>query len=342
MKQYFEDIACASKQINWNVLYNKKVIVTGATGMIGRCVVDFLMWANENYDCHINVVAIGRNEDRAHKIFLNYLQKEHECFSFLKHDVVDQFDQDEFIGVDYIIHAASGATPNVFANNPVEVMKSNIEGIDNLLILARENNAKLLYVSSAELYGEVDKEDKCENDYGYIDHLTARAAYPISKKAAETLAISYSTEYNVESVICRLSHVFGPTMTDTDNRAASEFIRLGLAREKITVNNPNPVMRSYTYVVDAVSAMLFVLINGKYGEAYNIASGETILLTELAELVRFWTNVSMVIQENNKKQSGYTSINRQVVNIEKLKKLGWRPCFMITDGIKHTIDSLRG
>ena len=216
-------------------------------------------------------------------------------------------------------------------------MNSNIIGVKNLLDLAKKNKAKLVYISSAEIYGEIKKYQKSENDYGYIDHMKIRAAYPISKKAAETLAIAYSNEYSVSIVICRLSHVFGPTMTPEDNRASSEFIRLGINRKTIVLNNNKIIERSYTYVVDAASAILYIMLNGKNQEVYNVASGESITIKEFADIVGLITNLPVVIDNiSNKENKGYTKIERQVLNI-----LGWRASFKIAEGIKNTIQSLQ-
>lgn len=339
MKTYFENLYTASEQINWQQLQNKTILITGATGMIGRCIVDFLMCANNNYGLNIQVIAVARNDEYAHKVFIKYF--ENNNFKFLKHDVTMLFNDSSLNNIDYIIHAASDATPNVFSTKPVEVMTSNILGIKNLLDLAKKTNAKLVYISSAEIYGEINKDKKSEDDYGYIDHINIRAAYPISKKAAETLAIAYGKEYGISSVICRLSHVFGPTMTPKDNRAASEFIRLAINGETIVLNNNKTIERSYTYVVDAASAILYVMLNGKEQEAYNIASTENITIKEFADVVASITHVPVIIKNiPNKEENGYTKIQRQVLNIEKLNKLGWKASFKIADGIRNTIQSL--
>lgn len=340
MKTYFENLYTAGKQINWQQLQNKTILITGATGMIGRCLIDFVMCANNNYGLNIKVIAVARNDEYAHKVFIKYF--ENNNFNFLKHDVTISFDDSSLNNIDFIIHAASGATPNVFSTKPVEVMASNILGIKNLLDLAKKTNAKLVYISSAEIYGEISKDKKSEDDYGYIDHINIRAAYPISKKAAETLAIAYGKEYGISCVICRLSHVFGPTMAPEDNRAASEFIRLGINGEKIVLNNDKTIERSYTYVVDAASAILYIMLNGKELEVYNIATTENITIKEFADVVGLITHVPVVVENiSDKEECGYTKIERQVLNIEKLNKLGWKASFKIADGIKNTIQSLR-
>ena len=338
MNPYLEDLDIASSKIDWNRLNDKTIMITGATGMIGSCLVDCIMRRNKLYDTNIKILALGRNVERASEIFAGYISN--KLFQFIKHDIVEAINFDDEI--DYIINAASSATPSEFAKHPVGVMQGNIIGMINLLELSREKGATLVYISSAEIYGDIDVESKKESDYGYINHLEARASYPISKKAAETLAIAYAEEYGVNVKICRLSHVFGPTMTKTDNRAASEFIRLGTAGKDIILRNNMPVIRTYTYVVDAVSGILFVLLYGNSQEAYNIANHDSIVtIKEFAEDVALCTRTKVVlIQPTKSERKGYTKIDKQVVNNEKLLGLGWRPQFPCSVGIEHTIRSI--
>ena len=337
MSIYEEDIRLAAEQLNAEKFADKTVLVTGATGMIGGCVVDFFMELAAMRNINIHVIAVGRNAQRAKASFARYLEQPN--FSFLQHDVCDSFEDVELSGLDYIVHAASPATPNEFSKIPVEVMNSNFIGISRMLELAKKYQARLLFVSSAEVYGNIDVEQKKENDYGFLENIDVRAAYPISKKAAETLCVAYGFEHGVETVICRLSHVYGPTMTASDNRASSDFLRQGMAGRDIVLNNDNPVLRTYTYVVDAVSAMLYVLLQGEQSNVYNVANPYSIvLIKEFADIVAKLTGTKVIVKKPTAKEAlGYTKINRQVVDCSKLMALGWKPYFDINAGIEHTI-----
>lgn len=334
---YIEDIKLSTKSINWDKFTNKSVMILGATGLIGRCIVDFFMLSNKK----TKVYAVGRNTERAKKIFFQYAG--YENFKFIEHNVIKSFQRDYFESIDYIINAASGVTPNVYASKPVDVMLANIIGMHNVLMLAQKYNSKVIYISSAELYGECDVEIKSESDYGYIDHIDTRAAYPISKKAAETLAVSYNSEYGVETLICRLSHVYGPTMTEEDNRAASEFIRAGCQHKDIVLRSSKQILRTYTYVVDAVNAIIYLMINGKYNEVYNVANSESVVsVKEFAEIVSLYTEIKVIFKElNNGERHGYTQISRQVIDCNKIALLGWKGIFDINTGIYHTIKSYK-
>lgn len=126
--------------------------------------------------------------------------------------------------LDYIIHGASNASPKRYATDPVGTMKSNLWGVSNLLELAKEKKARLLYISSGEVYGEDDGIDFVETHSGYVNCLNPRACYPSSKRASETLCIAYKEQYGVNVVIARPCHIYG-TDIERDDRAFAQFLR---------------------------------------------------------------------------------------------------------------------
>lgn len=138
--------------------------------------------------------------------------------------------------VDYIIDAASNASPNFFKLKPVEVMKANINGVSHLMEYGLEHGMRrMVYVSSGEIYGEGDGSEFTEMSSGYVDCASVRACYPSSKRAAETLCMSYVEEYHADVVIARLSHTYGPGFTESDNRVFAQFIRNVLRGEDIVL-----------------------------------------------------------------------------------------------------------
>ena len=186
MKQanlYNEDVkaALAAFELPWQQLSGKNILVLGATGLIGGCLVDMLM-QYEGLD--YQVYAAGRNEERANRRFSAYLDSGH--YHFLPFDVTAPLSVD--ISFDYIVDAAGGACPQLYSEDPVGVMKSNIFGVDNLLRFGLQHGLKkLVYVSSGEVYGEGDGRVFEESYSGYIDPTTVRACYPSAKRASETL-----------------------------------------------------------------------------------------------------------------------------------------------------------
>jgi nucleoside-diphosphate-sugar epimerase len=219
-------------------------------------------------------------------------------------------------------------------------MKANILGLSNLLDFGTKKNIKrVLYVSSGEVYGEGDKNDFTESYSGYIDYLNSRSCYPASKRAAETLCISYSCQYNTDVVIARPCHIYGPTFTESDNRAFAQFIRNTLAKENVVLKSKGEQYRSYCYVADCVSALLVVLLYGETKNAYNIANKDSnITITELAHYIASVGNRKVVFDiPTNEEQRGYSVISRSVLNAEKLEGLGWQAKYSLSEGIKRTI-----
>ena len=337
MNSYKEDILQIFKQdLPWEKLSGANILVTGATGLIGGCLVETLMM-NPKRD--YQVYASGRNEDRARKRFEDFVGD--PAFHFVKHDVMQPLESD--VCFDYIIHAASNASPNFFANSPVEVIKSNIDGVANLMDYGLSHGMKrFLYVSSGEVYGEGDGRVFIEDYSGYVNCATPRACYPSSKRAAETLCVSYAAEYGADIVIARPCHTYGPYFTEQDNRVYAQFIRNVLRGEDIVMKSTGEQFRSWCYVVDCVSALLHILLKGVSGEAYNIADADSnISIKELAETVAAigGRNVVFDIPDADEKK-GFNVVEKSVFSTEKVVSLGWHSMSHIKEGLKKTIGEL--
>lgn len=337
MSSYTEDILrIFSQELPWERLSGCNILVTGATGLIGGCLVEALMM-NPKRD--YLVYAFGRNAERALQRFKCFAND--QAFHFVKHDVMQPMEGD--VQFDYIIHAASGANPKFFATQPVEVMKANIDGVANLMEYGLKHGMRrMLYVSSGEVYGEGDGRVFTEDYSGYVNCATPRACYPSSKRAAETLCVAYAAEYGADVVIARPCHVYGPHFTEQDNRAYAQFIRNVLHGEDIVMKSTGEQFRSWCYVVDCVSALLYILLKGECGEAYNIADSKSnISIRELAETIAAIGGRKVVIDlPDDDERKGFNVVTKSVFSTEKLEALGWRAETHIEKGFMHTIHNL--
>ena len=317
----------------WDKLDGCNILVTGATGLIGGCVVDLLM-AREPH--RFSVYAAGRNKDRAEKRFAAYLDNPN--FHFLSFDVVEPLS----IGIDfhYIIDAASGASPSLYATDPVGVMKANIYGVDNLLSYGKVHNLqKFVYVSSGEVYGEGDGSAFAEDYSGYVNPLLARSCYPSSKRAAETLAVCYAQQYGINVSIARPSHVYGPYFSPSDNRVYAQFIRNVLAKEDIIMKSEGSQYRSWCYVIDCATAILYLLLKGENGAAYNIADAQSnITIRSLAEMIADIGQQKVVIKlPEDAEKAGYSVVTKAVFDTTLLESLGWKVLGSMRDKLEATI-----
>ena len=354
LRPYQRDIfSLFSHGLDLKDLDGKCILVLGATGLIGSCIVDTLMLNPNDYD--YKVIAAGRNRERAQRKFAAYWNNPH--FSFAEIDVTLPMSKnlnglilddvyDDLTGrVDYIIDAASNASPNFFKQKPVEVMKANINGVANLMEYGlRHEMRRMVYVSSGEIYGEGDGSEFTEKSSGYVDCASVRACYPSSKRAAETLCMAYGAEYDADVVIARLSHTYGPGFTESDNRVYAQFIRNVLKGEDIVLKSKGEAFRSWLYVVDAAHAILRLLLDGEKANAYNVAHSESnISIRQLAELIARKADRKVVfdIPEADAQQGNTTPITKATFSTDKLKALGWKPLFDVEEGFGHTLQEVR-
>ena len=180
------------------------------------------------------------------------------------------------------------------------------------------------------------------NSYGFVDILNPRACYPSSKRAAETLCAAYKKEYGVDVVIIRPGHVYGPTMTDTDNRASSQFPRDVKAGKNIIMKSAGTQLRSYCYVLDCATAILTVLLNGESGEAYNVSNKNSVVtIREMAEAFAEVGGKKLIFEEATKAESAsFNLMQNSSLTSEKIEALGWSAQFDMLSGARRTLNSM--
>ena len=310
------------------------MLITGATGLIGLHLIDSLMRLGQ-----VGVIGIGRNAEKARKRLGEYFG--HPDFEFVEQDVMDPFPEN--LGVDYIIPLASNTHPLAYSRFPVETLLINVKGAEHALDMARRNGAVVLYPSTVEVYGNSAGLDSFfEGDTGKLNLSTPRSCYTESKRVCEAMCQSYLSEYGVISKIIRLPRVFGPTMLENDSKASSQFIKKAIMGEDIVLKSKGDQFFSYCYVSDAVAALLYVLLYGKKGEAYNISSeGCNIHLRDFAGICAEFNGRQVVIDvPSDVESSGYSIADRAILANSKLSALGFIPKYGIIDAIERTISIL--
>lgn len=323
---------------------NKCILITGATGMIGSQIVKTLICSNRIKDLNIQVIALARNKKKAEEIFGNLL-----IYSKLKMyycDILDPISVNEKI--DYIIHGASITSSKDFVNNPVETIKTTLEGTKNILELAKEKNVKgLVYLSSLEIYGVTDSnlESVDEDCYGYLNILDIRSSYSESKRMAECMCMAYSKQYLLPIKIARLTQTFGAGVNYFDDRVFAQFARSVIEQKDIILHTAGETIRSYCYLRDAIDALFYILIKGITGEAYNVANEETtISIRDMAELVKKeYSGLKIKVitkKEKDLKEYGYNPTVKIRLNTEKLKSLGWEPKINLREMYHRMISSM--
>lgn len=323
-------------------LAHKRFLITGASGLVGSSLVDLLMALEQTYKPGMCINVLGRKRSVLEKRFsLNASPR--ADIHIIEGDVsrVDLLD----LKVDYIVHAASPSHPLAYSQTPVDVMWANLLGTINMLELAKCFGARLLFISSGEIYGSSSDPSSCfkEGEYGYIEISNPRSCYPESKRAAETLCASYIAQYGVEAVVARLCHVYGPAITESNSRADAQFLRNVVRHEDIVMKSPGLQVRSFCYVKDAAEGLLYILLKGASGEAYNIANKNSVAtIREYAETLATLGGVKIRNEFPSEDETkGYSKISRAVLDGTKLEQLGWVPQYDLESGLKDTLEIYR-
>lgn len=333
---YEKEISNFCKTNDLSFLQNKTILITGATGLIGSYLIDVLLF-NKNFD--VKLLLTTRKEENVKNRFPQYINDDR--LKIVECDLCSDYDFD--FKCDYIIHLASFSDSKNYATYPVQTMLMNFVGCNNLLKLAKKNNCeKVFFASSSEIYGTSDN-IMSEDNYGEVNPLDVRSCYNESKRASETLCVSYKEEYNVKIVIGRLCRVYGPTMLMNDTKALSQFLRNGLENRDIVLKSEGKQLFSYIYVSDAVLGLLTLLKDGQDGQAYNISNDKDVLmLRNIAELVAEFSNVKVVFDcPKEIEKNGYSRAQKAILPIDKIKKLGWCPKISLYEGIKNTYEILK-
>lgn len=341
---YLEDVKkVAALPLDWARFAGKRMVISGASGMVGSFLIDVLMYKNRVEKLGCEILALVRNAQRALARFTAYAGD--ALLRIVQGDINDELKLPPQ-QTDFVIHAASNTHPVAYAGDPIGTVTTNIIGTNRLLQYASANGCeRFVFVSSVEIYGENRGDtDRFREDYlGYIDCNTLRAGYPESKRCGEALCQAYLRQKKLEIVIPRLARTYGPTMLKSDTKAISQFIGNGVRGEDIVLKSAGTQLYSYTYVADAVSGLLYCLLLGECGGAYNIADpASDITLRDLAEIIARAAGRKVVFELPDAVESaGYSKATKAIMDAAKIKSLGWQPLYTMQSGLERTLALLR-
>lgn len=337
------------KEIPFDQLSGKTVLVTGATGLIGSFLVKALACANRKLDTRIQIYALARSQKKAQKVFGSLLDR--EDIHLLYADVADGGALEAIsCKADYVIHGASATSSKFFVSNPVETIHTAIQGTVNVLEYAKRVQAKgVLYLSSLEVYGTPAPDAGLidESYSGYIDPMQVRSSYSEGKRMAECICASYALEYQVPVRVARLSQTFGAGVDYEDGRVFAEFARCALEKKDIVLHTAGKTVRSYCYMLDAASALFLILLKGENGGAYNVTNMDTkISIADMAKLVcnTFPEAGIQVVFDQPKDVSSFGYNPEMVITMDskKLMSLGWKPTVGLSEMFIRLAKSMSG
>lgn len=326
----------------WKLFKNKTVLVSGAAGFLPSYVVETLLYLNETRQLNIKVLGLVLDAEGAHKRFSHY--EGNKNLMLFSQNVCDKIEINE--NIDYIVHAASYATPKVYDKDPVGTITPNVIGTSNLLNLAVEKKVEcFLFFSTSGVYGHVDDSNYPikEDCFGYLDSMDLASCYLESKRMGENMCVAWMHQYGVPIKIIRPATTYGPGLKLDDGRSFADFISNIVNYHDIEIFSDGKALRNFCYVSDAVIGFFTVILKGEVGQAYNIATDQEISIIDLAKLL-----VEKVFPERKLKvvmktdiSKNYLRVNfsRTAVDITKIKTLGWKPRIPVEEGFKRTIKS---
>ena len=340
---YWKDVRKISElSYEWDALKNQTLLITGSNGMIGSFFVDIIMDKNERQNLQCQVIAVDKSEIETNSRYGIYL--DNPLFSFVKQNVVEALDIKE--DIDYIVHAASNTRPIDYTENPIGIISTATIGTYNMLDLGvKKNIKKFVFTSSVEMYGQNRNDvDFFEESYcGNIDCSTVRASYPEGKRAGEVMCQAFAKQEELDISVLRIPRTYGSSFLPGDTKTTSLFVEKASANEDIELKSAGTQKFSYCYVADVASALIYILLKGKSGEAYNVAPEDSnISLKEFAERLASEVGRKVVINlSSDLEKQGYSNVTKAMMREDKLHALGWNPSFSLEEGIRNTIAIMR-
>lgn len=309
-------------------LKNKTVLITGSKGIIGSGLIRWLLFVNRKFRTNTHIIASSRNPDRVQ----DFIEAD-DNISFCRFGEEDRIEE----RIDYIIHTAAPTSNKVFKEQPVESLRSIIDGTETILELARmQEKCSVIYLSSEEAYGTPNATKPVKESFvGAIDSMNVRNCYPLGKKASELLCRAYFEEYGLDVKIIRPTVILGLYQPYDSVKVEAEILRCIMEGKNLYMKSNGMTKKCVIYTMDALSAVLMVLFKGEAGEAYNATNPETYETVKdraYKAFARFNPEVTIEFAERDTSvAAGYLPQRTLREDISKIRALGWRPLASMDD-----------
>ena len=299
-----------------------KNLVTGGAGFIGSRVIDRLINSGEFVYCL---------DDLSNGSKLN-IEKwfPYENFEFINKCVTKPLK----IRVDKIWHFACPASPELYLKQPISTSNISFNGTLNMLYLAKENNAKFLFSSSSEIYGNPCKNPQDEQYNGNVCTSSVRACYSESKRLSEVLCFDFLRKYNLDIKIARIFNTYGPSMSFNDGRVIGSFVRQAFENNYLTIFGNGLQSRSFCFIDDLLDGLM-KLMNSDINEPVNLGSNDEIKINELAHIIINLVERNVLIKNLDCREDE-PFFRRPCLNKAK-DLLEWEPKVNLINGLSKTI-----
>ena len=293
----------------YKFLKNKKILITGATGLLGQYFVAFFLKASEGKNKPKKITLLYKSEMPNYLSFL----KKNKIFRLRKIDLAKK----KFSSIekfDYIIHLATYGQPKKFLAESLKTFFLNTSLIENLILYLKTRGI-FLFLSTSEIYFGL-KDNPKEDSIGKIKTDMDRASYIFSKLSGETFLNIYKRKHGLNFKSIRLCSAFGPGNKKDDNRVIYELIKKGLITKKISLQDSGSALRSYIYILDAMKMIINIMFFGRHN-TYNVGGKNLISIKKLGK------SISQILKcsfKNSKKKRNYSAPQLASVNTGLYKK----------------------
>lgn len=318
---------CKAYQEQLSKLNNKIILVAGASGLIGSHLVNLLLTFNENFGGTIKIITLGRNKSKLeakfpHNIMLEHLESDYNSYLEIK--------------CDYVINCASNTSSESFINTPVNTILDNVKIMDFTLNIAKNNNAKYLYTSSQEIYGNPYDNQTIfeENELGYLATNDVRNSYPETKRISELLVCSYAHQYGIKTNSVRLGKCYALNSDISDKRIIADFTRKASNKEDLILKTDGKMRSTFAYILDIVAGMIYVLTECYDNDIYNIGSeNSNYSIKEITEVIANLGGVNILFNIQSANKTGYSKVSHMLLSLDKIHSKGWKGLTTLKDGI---------
>ena len=331
---FLEDIKSIANELEefYDELEGKTVLIAGGKGFLGTYFTSVLTKINETLSKPMKIIVLDSlitSKDKKDSVNQN--------IEFLEQDISKSFEIDD--NIDYIIHAASIASPPTYRKFPIKTVDVNYQGTKNLLEIAKEKKVRsMLLLSSSEIYGDPEIFPTPESYVGKVSCTGPRACYDESKRLAETISILYFQQYKIPIKIARPFNVYGPYLNLDDGRIIPDFMNNAINKSQIIIHSDGSPTRSFCYVSDAICGFFKLLLSKHDGIICNVGNDEEVSVKNVADTIKniVAKPISIKIIESN--DPNYTKDNpqRRCPDLSLIKKsVNYIPKIDLEEGLKR-------